>query len=931
MKAPWVGMASSLVFFAVISGTALAEENAALAAKAKEILKTNCYRCHGQDGQVEGGLNYILDRQQLVARNKVAPADPMKSRLFKKVSSGEMPPEDEKPRPSAADIAVLKQWIEAGAPDFNPAAAKRQFVSPHEMLQAMRADLGKLPERDRRFVRYLTITHLYNAGLSEDQLQTYRHGLSKLVNSLSWGREVTIPVAVDTAKTVFRIDIRDYKWTEKVWDAIVSANPYGIIHYYPEVTYCQAATKTKVFHVRGDWFVYAASRPPLYHDVLQLPTTDRELESHLQVNVDNDIRNERVARAGFNGSGVSRNNRLVERHESGYGAYWKSYDFGGNAGPKNLFAYPLGPGEKKGSFQHDGGEILFSLPNGLQGYLLVDGKGNRIDKGPTAIVSDPKQGDRAVVNGISCMSCHAQGTIEKEDQVRSHVEKNKNAFGAKEAATILALYPPKDKFLGLVREDGKRFKQAVEKTGCQLGTTEPIVALASTFESEVDLALAAAEAGLKIEEFKDSLRTSKELSRTLGPLLVKGGTVQRQVFVASFGAICSELKLGQYVPPTATLAGHVTLIADFEKFGLTPRVQGNRDTCSLFAITALAEFECARSSKAPHPKLSEEFLIWAARAATGHKQEQAMFYEAVHGLNTYGICTAEQMPYAQTIDVNRKPSAAALADGKERSGRWQANWIKRWDVKRPMTAVDIEAIKKAIDNGHPVACGLRWPKDLGGSDLLAVPTPDKVVDGHSIVLVGYGKENGGSVFRFRNSRGPGWGDQGYGRISYAYVRAYANDALWLHFGPAHSEIPLERFHAETLKILAKEHCDCKPQDMEKWGGLMWTQRKQLFCQAEKDGFVGLQFTVQKGGLYRLRVLATAGPDYGVVRAMLDGKQLEPEFDLYCGRVSPAGSLELGTHELAAGQHRLRFTAVDKNRTSTGYYFGLDAIDLCSAK
>jgi hypothetical protein len=192
------------------------------------------------------------------------------------------------------------------------------------------------------------------------------------------------------------------------------------------------------------------------------------------------------------------------------------YDFAGNAGPKNLFAYPLGPGEKQGAFQHDGGEILFSLPNGLQGYLLVDGKGNRIDKGPTAIVSDPKQADRAVVNGISCMSCHSKGTIEKEDQVRSHVEKNKNSFGAKEASTIRALYPPKDKFLGLVREDAKRFKLAVEKCGGQLGTTEPIVALASTFESEVDLPLAAAEAGLRIEEFKDAVRLSKELGRTLG-------------------------------------------------------------------------------------------------------------------------------------------------------------------------------------------------------------------------------------------------------------------------------------------------------------------------------------------------------------------------------------------------------------------------------
>jgi len=59
---------------------------------------------------------------------------------------------------------------------------------------------------------------------------------------------------------------------------------------------------------------------------------------------------------------------------------------------------------------------------------------------------------------------------------------------------------------------------------------------------------------------------------------------------------------------------------------------------------------------------SEEFLIWAARAATAHKQEQAMFYEAVHGLNTFSISTAERMRYEKTSDLKRQPSAPALAD-----------------------------------------------------------------------------------------------------------------------------------------------------------------------------------------------------------------------------------------------------------------------------
>ena len=81
-----------------------------------------------------------------------------------------------------------------------------------------------------------------------------------------------------------------------------------------------------------DWFLANASLPPLYHDILDLPETDRELEQQLEVNVKRNIDTApgvRVWRAGFNDSGVSTNNRVVERHTSQYGAYWKSYDFAG--------------------------------------------------------------------------------------------------------------------------------------------------------------------------------------------------------------------------------------------------------------------------------------------------------------------------------------------------------------------------------------------------------------------------------------------------------------------------------------------------------------------------------------------------------------------------------------------------------------------------
>jgi hypothetical protein len=46
--------------------------------------------------------------------------------------------------------------------------------------------------------------------------------------------------------------------------------------------------------------------------------------------------------------------------------------------------------------------------------------------------------------------------------------------------------------------------------------------------------------------------------------------------------------------PTAELPVKIDLVPEFRKLGLTPLAQGERDVCSLFAITALAEFESGR-------------------------------------------------------------------------------------------------------------------------------------------------------------------------------------------------------------------------------------------------------------------------------------------------------------------------------------------------
>jgi Papain family cysteine protease len=384
----------------------------------------------------------------------------------------------------------------------------------------------------------------------------------------------------------------------------------------------------------------------------------------------------------------------------------------------------------------------------------------------------------------------------------------------------------------------------------------------------------------------------------------------------------------------ADLPPKVDLTPLFERQGLTARVQGNRDDCSIFAITGAVQLETARHLPGPHRRLSEEFLIWAGDKASGTTGDQAMFYKAVLGLNVHGICAEDQMPYKSKPDPRRHPSQAAVADARRLAERWQVEWIKRWSVEERLNDRELLEIKRALVNKHPVACGLRWPKQLKGSELLGVPPANEVEDGHSILFVGYEddpRKPGGGVLIFRNSWGPKWGQNGYGVMSYAYARTYANDALWLRLEPPGAEIPRFRFEAESMPRLGVSNCTAAPQRMNDWGAKMWSRGEQLFCNAKRGGSVTLGFEVPKPGRYRLRLLATTAPDYGTIHAALDGARLPRAFDLYSGRVSPTGSLELGTHELTTGRHSLRITSGGKNPISKGFSFGLDALDLLAEK
>ena len=324
-----------LLIFIVGSQNLSAQQQIALDTHA--IFQQSCLICHGPDGAYKESL--LMEHNALIENGSVVPGNPDASELYNRLlitdAAKRMPLGQ--PQLPAQSINAIRNWILAGAPDWAvTSTTDGDLISPAEILNTIETHLMSLSSFDREYARYFTMTHLYNAGESTQILQEYRKALYKLVNSLSWGSRVTNPQPIDPQGTIFYIDLRHYEWdVNDRWTTIESEYPYHIPFDAPEQSALreqlgrlQGEMKADIPAIHVDWFVAQASLPPLYHDLLSLPLTDRELETRLEVDVVRNLLNApgvRVWRAGTNNSGVSNNNRVIERHTSRYGAYWKSY------------------------------------------------------------------------------------------------------------------------------------------------------------------------------------------------------------------------------------------------------------------------------------------------------------------------------------------------------------------------------------------------------------------------------------------------------------------------------------------------------------------------------------------------------------------------------------------------------------------------------
>jgi hypothetical protein len=545
-----------------------------VALAAFQALEQNCSRCHQAGPTLKRekpakNFGNILHLEELAKDpNFILPGNPDGSKLFIQVAKKEMPYDcyqdfDCKREPTEKEVQAIYDWIKSLGGFVVAACTDRKPIDEEAIVTAIAADLDAQQEHLRKGMRYITLSNLYNACAPETDMVRYRQGVVKLLNSLSREPDVLKMRTIDQEQTIIAFNLDDLGWTEADWNKIISAYPYAM---KPDTTVYQTVatvTNTPLAWVRGDWFAFTASRPPLYYDLLKLPATFAELEKQENLDVKSDIEKFLAKRAGFQHSGVSKHNRLIERHGITTGYFWTSYDFKGDRPEQSLFVHPLGP-DGADAFKHDGGETIFSLPNGFQAYYLNKATGERLDKGPTEIVLDDSQLDRAVTNGISCMGCHNQGIRQASDEIRQHVL-NDRTFSKDVRTQVEALYPEQAEFKGLLDQDADHFRSAMQRAGLdpeldsQKVGVESINFLSKAYEKAIDLRIAAAEYGLAVEALANGLEAAGgefgQLKRRL-----EQGVLPREILEAEFKDIIVKVSDNEPIEITAVAAADVAKV-----------------------------------------------------------------------------------------------------------------------------------------------------------------------------------------------------------------------------------------------------------------------------------------------------------------------------------------------------------------------------------
>lgn len=346
-----------------------------------------------------------------------------------------------------------------------------RIYGPADALTMVHKDLQRFAERERPLYRYLS---LYNVPAKE------REGVRKIiaghVQHLSREPDITPPaLVIGSDGTLVRVNLLDYGWSAKVYDALAEEDPWyhaNVINVvetkeyrnwpggvwtdgksYPvnsfrtqvvvrtkeiravdhapwiretpaqaqQVIDCEAWTGSKAFLLRADWFFQQTAavenRRTNYYTFLGVKT---EADFQRLIGFSGAIAKDRKTklRESVSISGVTLEPRALSVDEAVGGLYRRTFDFGkGTAKNEKNPLRILGEDIEKGA---KASEQYGVLPNKFFAHAVIDL--TKKDRDVAATVPDDvalnrgsRTNDLRIHTNAGCMECHAKAGVQDLD------------------------------------------------------------------------------------------------------------------------------------------------------------------------------------------------------------------------------------------------------------------------------------------------------------------------------------------------------------------------------------------------------------------------------------------------------------------------------------------------------------------------------------
>lgn len=483
-------------------------------------------------------------------------------------SNNDHMPQGASPQLSGAEVSLIEKWVSDGTVKDCTQASNPSYITEDYVVSAMVNDATSLSSTDRPFTRYLVTAHAIDAGITGPALQTWIAAINKALNGVNEDTQDVFSVqSIEPTGSVFRFDLRTFGFGSADIKAIEGGDVnINIVDNTSKGLVLQALIGTNKPWFHADNFIDILYRnSSVYYQLLKIPLKLVDLQKKLNINFNSLLA---ALDAQFIGSSSSpiaeQKNRLLVRVVQGASQsqyYWQSFDV--NAIPhnvnvvvngqnvledtKNLFQFPLiaGTGGVE-LFTQDASEIIFTLPNGFQAYVLTDAAGNRLNFADPNVVIDTATplGNKIINAGNSCGRCHNQGLIPMPDQILAHVTANAAQFNSNDVQIVQRLYRSAPANAAHFTADNRVFAQSLARVNVDANKPDPMSIVTDRFLQNWDINQAAALFLLTPTQFEAALNTSPVAKAQIGQLL-SGGTVTFAQFISVIQQLIKDARLFQ--------------------------------------------------------------------------------------------------------------------------------------------------------------------------------------------------------------------------------------------------------------------------------------------------------------------------------------------------------------------------------------------------